>query len=529
MESSPSRDPSSALPAAGVKRPATLLPAFEPLSSSPSLPRPSKRVARDGGDYPTPMPTSSTHFMSSSPPRVSFGRPASQQKRPGSMASERVPLSNVPTLMLPESGEPILMGRSSASCHHQLSTSRLISRVHVKAIYKPSNNPFDRDRVEILCMGWNGIRVSCQGKTYDLGKGKTFTSEIRDADIMIDVQDARVLVQWPRRDRRDSDSSESDPAWDESSPRRNSPSMRRLGSPLRDRHPLISPVSPSPAGRPVLPSSSAQLTPSRSHNPIVVYEDQQSPTRGQDTQGNTSTSTQPLQSSTQGETHSRPSSSALRAPSQQSDEDFSDHDEENDPIVHSFGPYGANLLPWMASIKTDDSPARVARTRAEPASSTGTPAPPVESKQPTAGVNNKTEESKMDADGPQKQEDERQSIIERIQNHAVNQLAFSRLSSTPLSTIVNNLPAELWKNESNPAARFTKAEIQSLLGQVKCIGEVRRQGKDAAGKPLESEFYYIADHDEDEMRRQAVVNDLRKPGLRNCRKQHKQYFWRKPK
>lgn len=542
MESSPSRGPSGALPAAGVKRPATLLPAFEPLSSSPSLPRPTKRVARDSGDYPTPMPTSSTHFMSSSPPRVSFGRP-------GSMASERVPLSNVPTVMLPESGESILMGRSSASCHHQLSTSRLISRVHVKATYKPSSNPFDRDRVEILCMGWNGIRVSCQGKTYDLGKGKTFTSEIRDADIMIDVQDARVLVQWPRRDRRDSDSSESDPVWDESSPHRNSPSTRRLGSPLRDRHPLISPVSPSPAGRPVLPSSSAQLTPSRSHNPIVVYEDQQSPTRGNDTQGSTSTSTQPFQASMESQTHSRPSSSALQALCQQSDDEFSDHDEENDPIVHSFGPYGANLLPWMASIKTEDSPLRVPRTRAGATSSTGTPAPPTEFNQPSDSVS-KTGESKEDADAPKKEEDERQSIIERIQNHAINQLAFSRLSSTPLSTIVNNLPAELWKNESNPAARFTKAEIQSLLEQVKCIGEVRRQGKDAAGKPLESEFYYIADHDEDEMRRQAVVNDLRKPGLRNCRKQHKvsspffilrsrvgqiidscsqQYFWRKPK
>jgi hypothetical protein len=46
-------------------------------------------------------------------------------------------------------GEPILMGRSSVSCHHQLSASRMISRVHVKATYKRAPNPFDRDRVEI--------------------------------------------------------------------------------------------------------------------------------------------------------------------------------------------------------------------------------------------------------------------------------------------------------------------------------------------------------------------------------------------
>jgi hypothetical protein len=32
-----------------------------------------------------------------------------------------------------------------------------------------------------------------------------------------------------------------------------------------------------------------------------------------------------------------------------------------------------------------------------------------------------------------------------------------------------------------------------------------------------SEYYYIPDEDDDVMRRSAVVDDLRKPGLRNCR------------
>ena len=48
-----------------------------------------------------------------------------------------------------------------------------------------------------------------------------------------------------------------------------------------------------------------------------------------------------------------------------------------------------------------------------------------------------------------------------------------------------------------------------------------REGKDAAGKKLESEYYYIPDEDKDEKRKEAVVNDLMKPGLRACRKQHK--------
>jgi regulator of nonsense transcripts 2 len=111
--------------------------------------------------------------------------------------------------------------------------------------------------------------------------------------------------------------------------------------------------------------------------------------------------------------------------------------------------------------------------------------------------------------------------FERVRNHAVNQLAFSRLSSTPFSTILNNLPPSFWRSNANNLSGPVRAEIRYILENTKCIGKVAREGKDAAGKPLESEYYYIPDFDDDEMRRETVVNNLRKPGLRNCRKQHK--------
>jgi hypothetical protein len=416
--------------------------------------------------------------------------------------------------MLSESGEPMLMGRSSASCHHQLSANRLISRVHVKAIYKPAGNAFDRDRVEIVCMGWNGIKLHCQGKTYDLAKGKTFTSDIKDADIMIDVHDARVLVQWPRSERKDSGSADSDNTWDENSPRRNLPSRRDIqDSPFRDRPRLVSPISPSPAVRAIIPPSSPlPPTPSRSHNPVVVYEDEQSPTRER-AGGNqlTMSGTTEIALAADGVHSSQQSSSSELS---QSYEEVSDHDEENDPIIHSFGPFGENLLPRMASFHAGSSPIRIprsARVLGEPLKPTSSPRQP--SAAQSDGIEKKDEEMKMD---PQKA-----SARASIQNHAINQLAFSRLSSTPFSTILSNLPPNLWKNEARTEERFSRQEIRSILETTKCIGEVAREGKDAAGKPLESEFYYIPDFDEDEMRREAVVNDLRKPGLRNCRKQHK--------
>lgn len=425
-----------------------------------------------------------------------------------STASERTPLSAVPTLMLPENGEPLLMGRSSASCHHQLAANRMISRVHVKATYKPAPNPFDRDRVEIMCMGWNGIKLHCQGKTYDLAKGKTFTSDIKDADIMIDVHDARVLVQWPRNERKDYASTDSEQTWEENTPTRNSKVRRSLHeSPSAERQRLASPVSPSPAVKSMIPPSSPLFTPTRTRNAVVVYEDEASPTRRTLPSDSLGSEDAPKSSSVDDLLQSSQSSdlSDLSKP-----DDLSDHDEENDPIIHSFGPYGENLLPRLASFSADESPLRPTRP---PNQAAHQPLQPAQApKQPTKPVEAETPEpSKLVFD----------ESWERVQNHAVNQLAFSRLSSTPFSTIVSNLPPTLWKRDGHTKVGPSRDEIRTILDSTKCIGKVAREGKDAAGKPLESEYYYIPDFDDDEMRREAVVNDLRKPGLRNCRKQHK--------
>ncbi|KAI5299015.1 ATPase with role in protein import into the ER [Ascosphaera pollenicola] len=139
------------------------------------------------------------------------------------------------------------------------------------------------------------------------------------------------------------------------------------------------------------------------------------------------------------------------------------------------------------------------------------------------------------------------ATIDAIRNHAINQLAFSRLNSAPLSTILNHLPPEYRIPLANPHSPSTtdpptttsvsspakgkpgRTEIRHIIETTPCIGVVNREGKDAAGKPLESEYYYIPDADGDEVRSVAVTRELMKPGLRSCRKQHKQYYWKKPK
>ncbi|KAI5964598.1 TOS4 [Candida pseudojiufengensis] len=109
--------------------------------------------------------------------------------------------------------------------------------------------------------------------------------------------------------------------------------------------------------------------------------------------------------------------------------------------------------------------------------------------------------------------------ISEIKNIFINHLAFSRLSSTPIS-ILNSI--------SQLTSNLTNSEIKIILNNINCIGIIYRKGKDAAGKPLEEEYYYIHEKDEDLNRKNLVENIKGNGGLRSCRKVHKQYYWKKP-
>ena len=534
METSSRKALADLPPITGAKRPAestpTLLPAFEPVQSSPSLPRPVKRVRASPDEnhfskksptkssngkskYPTPVPTSSTGMFSSSPPqRYKTRRPRFQ--RTTSNLSERAPLASVPAIELDITGEPILMGRSCKSSHYQMSTSKYISRVHVRAAYlhAKSDHP---NRIEIVCLGSNGIKIQCQGKAWELAPEDSFTSESQDSDIMVDVAGARVILRWPVVARKAFTPEDSEGGTD----RENSPHgpniaaiyRSPLSSPLRNRARLQSPVSPSPAGR---DTSSHLMEPNAvTSAPIKIYEDAEAENEDEKSNGETQP-TQPM---------SQPLGRKVDA-SQEDESDLSDRDEENEPLVHSMGSFGDNLLPRMASFTTQASPG------SQPNDVSFTRSPTLEGREPN-GRRHLKELCPVDKNDP-------------LLNHVVNQLAYSRLSSVPLSTLLNNLPSEL-RDSNYQGKKLELVVLKALIESISCIGEVSRAGKDAAGKALESEYYYIPENDFDLARRAAVVDDLRKPGLRSCRKQHKvtvlliircsilkclqQYFWRKPK
>ncbi|KAL8685104.1 MAG: hypothetical protein Q9224_005964 [Gallowayella concinna] len=422
------------------------------------------------------------------------------------------------------------MGRSSNASHYQLSTNKLVSRVHVRAIYTPTVLEQLR-RIQVECLGWNGVRIHCGHRTFELGKGDSITSEADDTDLMVDVQDARVILQWPREKGKLATPTDSESAWEDRSPSRRHAIQQQspLQSPLRRRVRLQSPMSPSRAVQAVSSNPSLMLAPDLAGTgKIEVYEDEDArhdPEAAPTTQPEATQSTQ-MASQPLGGLLTDSQSSALGEA-----QDFSDNDEENDPIVHSFGPFGANLDSRMAAITAKESPERRRPALGPLKESSVSPQRP----RRTGRLGAKDEE------------------VNPVMNHVINQLAYSRLSSTPLSTIMNNLPAHFKadiKSNSKENTGVTAGELIRLLDSTACIGEVTREGKDAAGKPLECEFYYVPDLDNDVKRRNAVVDGLRKPGLRACRKQHKvnfplyvslvrvlltrtlfskQYYWRKPK
>jgi len=411
------------------------------------------------------------------------------------------------------------MGRSSNSSHYQLSANRLISRIHVKARYIASAETYEPNKIEIICNGWNGLKLHCQGQTWELAKGDSFTSETDGAEIMIDVQDARVLLQWPKREKeRDVLANLSDSSWDESPrPRIGRGANSELhGSPLRRTTRITSPESPTPANVSTSNASLQDLLATHGHEDtgtaVQIYEDASGdeqelpklPSAGKN--ANASFLTQVADSF----------SSDLSEP--QSDDEENNPNEENDPIVHSFGPFGANLVGRMESFSTF-SPERLRgqhnfhSSRSSISSGTAGHATPKPLQLSNANSTNSSPRAASFVEQPLASPLDPEKT-ETITNHVINQLAFSRVSQTPLSTIMSNLPASERKD-------LKKEQLRTVIEATKCIGIIRRQGKDAAGKPLESDYYYVPEFDTDEHRRLAVTESLRKPSLRNCRKQHK--------
>jgi hypothetical protein len=494
-----------------------LLPAFgdetAAFSSSP-FPRPSSKRKFDDNSpsypkqalkfYPSPVrssvPTSSTILPSSSP---RHGRLPLQ--RTVSALSERTPLGAVPTVELTADGELLRMGRSSNTSDYQLSTNRLISRVHVQAAYHAPTAAHPHGYIEVECLGWNGAKIHCRGRVFDLTKGDTYMSENPETEIMLDVQDTRVMIAWPTVPVQKV-------SWDSEEEDMATPTRCRHKDVFDSSPPVVprSPVSQSPIRQPAF----AGLGPAAQSGPVQVFEDA-------DVDESEEVTRLESPDVDEGPTFLRPaipcfgSSPEAASPdakasvqSSFADDDFSDGDEENDPVVHSFGPFGQNLLNGLASFHT---------------------ATPTQSNTPRLRV-------PLLSPSPRRPTADPFRFMESpIKNHVINQLAFSRIHSQPLSAIHSNLPAELKAcstkstesktsddiGSTTPVPQLSRQDLKKILDDTPCVGEIPRAGKDAAGQPLENEFYYVPEMDSNQMRRETITAGTRSTGLRSVRKTHK--------
>jgi hypothetical protein len=423
--------------------------------------------------------------------------------------SERTPFSDIATVAIPDSGEQLLIGRSSKACHFQLPYNSLISRVHVAVTYEaPLPKPIfgqaaaaregstpkhasssASGRVLIECVGWNGCNVRFKGRVNTLSKGEIFVAAEPVKEIMLDVMDSRVILTWPETESALQSPQANDqnhiPNWVDNSPTRRL-GRRLVDAPIASSPPqlhLESPVSPSPAAR-----HGIRGLQSPTGDAVHVYEDPaseanfSSPSKGR----------------------------ALKRQSSSDDDAEPNENEENEPVVHTLGPFGSNILSKFNDFTTSSPRPTKRRKTLDDKAESATNSP---SASPSAiQVKSEPIETvyvKLHNESP-------------IKNHVINQLAFSRIHSTPVSTIYGNLPADLKSSKHDgDEQQLTASRLKALIHSIPCVGEISREGKDAAGKPLENEFYYIPDMDENSMRRVTVTSGKGSAGLRAVRKNHK--------
>ncbi|KAF3937323.1 hypothetical protein ABW19_dt0202780 [Dactylella cylindrospora] len=537
----------------GLKRTPSLLPAID-FQSSP--PRPTRTEPeklplepicdlpldqlkkKTTNHYPTPAPTSELGIPTSSPPRAAAPSRSGLRRTNSAISELRAPLASVPTVTLPKDPTPVTFGRSANKCTYLLSKSHLVSRIHFKACFLGLGL---RKQVEVHCIGFNGAKVHCKGEIWELRYGDKFWSE-SGADIMLEIDDARVVLRWPsdslsptsplspaiRPVVLDAETFPFPPEYVESKdtrkrqwptegvdkflgftgdpvPTLNKPSARHGSicsaalaepAPLRlSREPWsVAPESPCP-----LPKHNRLIAQSPI-NPFASMTSQATFTLYEDEDDAANVITEPLVEEV--EDHGSVLRESQQPESRNTEVEYDDDedDEEDDEIEFDD-----------EDCENSQDPATVVHSHSENHNTSLSPGEKTPKK--TYKIPKLDESVKKDPLSPKS----KQSIMK----HLINQLAFSRLASTPLSNLYKSLPTAVMDKVS---VDF----VQALLSNVACIGEIKREGKDASGKPLECEYYYIADMDDDEDRK-AIVNSVNKPSLRACRKVHKQYFWKKPK
>lgn len=525
----------------------------------------SKSVSKefDGrGRYPTPNPSSTTG-RSSSPirieevadtfttrpkPSVSFELP--KVNRDFNVLDPSVKVLRIPLI---STRSQLIIGRSSKSSDIQLNgTDKTISRSHIKLLYT-------KDTITLTCLGYNGFAMRipkpCQVTASETDSGKFIITEAaeslnntnkstrldndhtefvvnrkesvqlpRISNIMVEIRDHVMLINPLDADEEMTDDEtpvlikgklEVEPKTEtskvEPKPVKISPPAAEKGSEVETESKKIvqqsTPLKAIPKPSPFSP---------RAKNAFNITVEEPTPTRGvRVNEANEGDAKEKIRAILQ--------QSELLSKSKASFEVF------EDSTARKASTPPPNSLPNRPSTPSNDKPSSAYRSSTplnDKSSSLNIHTPPpkrkASSEEPPQLKSMKTTKKKKQE---QKQVEFDQSCIEGIENILeinnilVNHLAFSRLSSTPAS-FLNTISAVV--------SELTIEQLRVILNNITCIGVIYREGKDAAGKPLEEEYYYIPERDDDSERPKLVSAIKGHGGLRSCRRTHKQYYWKKP-
>lgn len=441
---------------------------FDPFSKQKSAPR-------GRHEYPTPNPSSTTG-RSSSPARIE--EPDSFPKRVAfELPSRRVSINRDFNILNPDASvlrvplllnkTQLLIGRSSKSCDFHLNApDKTVSRAHVKVEYT-------FDTITLTCLGHNGLGMIVP-RVCEVSKTEERQFKLRETGKPLQ---SKGLSKTIHLDYQHTEFHVS---------RGEVVTMPRFPNVLLQIRDHVVLVNPDDFEEEMTDEETIELV-ERTTEPTVTP---QIVSTGHET---------PPHKHVFRITPEEPTPCELPEPKFQIFEDIS---TRKMPIKRSTTP--------LANRSTNVPMTPPAKRRAA-------------SEEPGSAKREKKErEPERDAEGKLVIDErciESVSDIGQINNILINHLAFSRLSSTPAS-FLNTILAVV--------AKVSLQQLRAILHGIVCIGIIYRQGKDAAGKPLEEEYYYIPEKDSDPERNELVSLIKGHGGLRACRRTHKQYYWKKP-
>ncbi|KAF8697253.1 hypothetical protein AX14_001393 [Amanita brunnescens Koide BX004] len=124
------------------------------------------------------------------------------------------------------------------------------------------------------------------------------------------------------------------------------------------------------------------------------------------------------------------------------------------------------------------------------------------------------------------------ALDDEILGMLIECMAVSRASSLPASSLYKSVmqsrPAlKAQKSDKDWIAVFLRVLEGGVAGRGSGIfGKVESSGKDARDRPLEPQWFYVPEMDEDQERATLIRSMMPRPGKRNETKKYKQYYYR---